>query len=308
LFGFIINPLSGNGKGASVWAGVQVDLERKNISYKYAATTRRGEASELVRNMMVQHTITTLIIVGGDGTVHEAIAGLWLTGELGRACRIGVIPAGTGNDFVRAHGIPHDPYKALSNVLLPDAPVRRIDVIVSNQDFIAVNSIGAGFDGMVAKLTNEAGYKKLFNRLGLGQLSYFITMLRVFLMYKPTAMQLVLDGSNYKLPNTWLTAVTNIPYYGGSMQICPQAVPDDGFMDIMVIQSPGRLRLFPIMLSVYAGKHTRHPAVSFYRAQSVTVRSESPLLAQTDGEQADTTPFSIQVAPSALAIITSYHH
>jgi diacylglycerol kinase (ATP) len=302
LLGFIVNPKSGNGKGAAVWTQLQTLLLQQGIAYKAAVTANTGEAASLTAALLQAHPIETLAAIGGDGTIHEVAAGFWQNGEASRSCRLAVIPAGTGNDFAKAHGIPTHTEQAL-DLALEAALIRPIDLLLFDQGQVSVNNVGAGFDGMVAKMTNEAGYKKLLNRIGLGKLSYFITMLRVFAGYQPCKAWLTVDGEQHELPFTWLVATTNTPYYGGSMEICPHAVPDDGIADIMVIRSSSRIQLLPIMLSVYKGKHIHHPAVSFYRGQSISLRTEKPLLLQADGEPAGYTPLSLKVMPAALAVI-----
>ena len=301
MIGFVINPLSGNGKGASVWAQVRSVLIDKGIEHVYAVSTQPGETAALAARLVGQHSLSSLIAVGGDGTVHEVACGLWGGQPQGPECSLGLIPAGTGNDFAKAHGIPLEPEEALA-FILSGIQHRALDLLrLPNR--VAVNSIGAGFDGMVAKLANESRIKKLLNRVGLGKLSYFFTMLRVLWTYQPCQAELIVDGHAYTLPHTWLIAATNIPFYGGSMQICPHAIPHDGVVDVMVIRSRGRLKLLPIMFSVYAGKHTNHPAVSFYQGKRIEIRSALPLAVQADGEPAGHTPVSLEVVPLAYRLI-----
>jgi diacylglycerol kinase (ATP) len=252
-------------------------------------TTKAGEATQHAITLVQEHLVHKLIVIGGDGTIHEAAGGLWQIQETGLDCPLAVIPAGTGNDFAKAYSIPTHSIQALEAALSEIKKV-QIDLLRTKNGMIAVNSIGAGFDGIVAKLTNEAGYKKILNRIGLGELSYFISILRVFATYQPCTTWLEVDGTVHELPNMWLTAVANIPFYGGSIQICPAASRHDGVADIVVIQSRGRFRLLPILFTVYQGKHIHHPAVSFYKGTSISLRTQIPLLVQADGEFAGSTP------------------
>lgn len=301
MIGIIINPFSGNGLGLKTWMKVQSELNRRGTEYIYKKTTRGGEAYELAVKLVKQDLVKRIIVIGGDGTINETAGGL-VYADGASSCILGVIPAGTGNDFAKAHGIPSNPVEALE-LALSQGRVKRIDLIQTDNGTIAINNLGAGFDGLVAKLTNEASYKKHLNRLRLGKLSYFITMLRVFGTYKPSTIWLTVDGITHELPNTWLAATANSPFYGGSMQICPQALVDDGWLDVIVIRSPRRWNLLSIMFSVYAGKHTSHPAVTFYQGRSVSIRSEVPLLLQADGEPAGTSPIKLDIVPSGISII-----
>ncbi|NOU73272.1 YegS/Rv2252/BmrU family lipid kinase [Paenibacillus sp. LMG 31458] len=304
LIGIIVNPLSGDGRGASIWREIETYLQLNHISHLAKVTTKAGEATEHAITLVQEHRVDKLIVIGGDGTIHEASGGLWHIQNTGLNCPLAVIPAGTGNDFAKAYGIPTQPLQALEAAISETKKV-QIDILRTSNGMIAVNSIGAGFDGMVAKLTNEAGYKKFLNRIGLGKLSYFISILRVFATYQPCTAWLEVDGTVHELPNMWLAAVANIPFYGGSMQICPAASPHDGVADIVVIQSRGRYQLLPILFTVYQGKHIHHPAVSFYKGTSISLRTQIPLLVQADGEFAGSTPLQIEIVPSALTVIGS---
>ncbi|MBD0381777.1 diacylglycerol/lipid kinase family protein [Paenibacillus sedimenti] len=306
MIGVLVNPRSGDGRGCDIWREVRDRLQKFSVPHVAVITSRAGETGELAEKMVSEHSIEKLIVIGGDGTIHETAGGLWQAYRNGSACKLAVIPAGTGNDFAKAYGIPTDPVRALE-VALSNENYIHIDLLRTAGGMVAVNSIGAGFDGMVAKLTNEAGYKKLLNRIGLGKLSYFITILRVFLHYKPSRAWLEVDGVIHELPDMWLAAIANIPFYGGSIQICPAASPFDGMADVVVIQSRGRIRLLPILFTVYQGKHTQHPSVSFFKGTSIRLRTEHPLLIQADGEFTDSTPLHVDIVPAALTVIgTAY--
>ncbi|KRE98918.1 hypothetical protein ASG89_28560 [Paenibacillus sp. Soil766] len=304
--GIIVNPLSGNGRGANIWGEIQTYLQENRISYLAKLTTQAGEATQHAIMLIQEHHVQRIIVIGGDGTVHEVAGGIWQlqnSKSSSPVCSLAVIPAGTGNDFAKAYGIPNHPLQALQIALHASNTV-QIDLLHALQNHqVAVNSIGAGFDGMVAKITNDASYKKLLNRLGLGKLSYFISILRVFATYQPSTAWLEVDGSVTKLPNMWLAAVANIPFYGGAIQICPTATPTDGVADVVVIQSKSRFRLLPVLFTVYQGKHTEHPAVSFYKGKSISIRTEKPLLVQADGEFAGSTPLQIELIPAAITVI-----
>ncbi|WNR45917.1 diacylglycerol/lipid kinase family protein [Paenibacillus roseipurpureus] len=302
--GIIVNPLSGNGRGSNIWREIETYLQSHHIAFLVKLTTYAGEATQHAMTLIQHHQVHQLIVIGGDGTIHEVVAGmrqLALTSD--SPCSIAVIPAGTGNDFAKAYSIPTHPIEALQ-IALAAAKKVQIDLLQATNHPIAVNSIGAGFDGMVAKVTNEASYKKLLNRFGLGKLSYFISILRVFATYQPSIAWLEVDGNTYELPNMWLAAVANIPFYGGSIQICPTASPCDGHADVVVIQSKGRFKLLPVLFTVYQGKHTKHPAVTFYKGKSITIRTAKPLLVQADGEFAGSTPVQIEIIPAAITVIS----
>lgn len=303
MIGVIINPQSGHGKGIRVWQQIQPQLDNQHLSFVFRFTTQPLDASEIAIALIEQQAIDLLIVIGGDGTLHEVADGLWRCVQRGRRCELGFIPAGTGNDFAKAHSIPLDPLAAMEICLNPNRQMVS-DIIVDqgSRAFVALNSIGVGFDGLVAKRMGETKSKRVLNRLGLGRLSYFMTMFVAFWTYRPTTVWITIDGSEQELADTWFVVTTNIAYFGGGMQICPPARADDGWLDVVVVQSKTRLRLLPIMIAVYSGKHVGHPAVNLYRGLQVSVRAHEPLHAQADGEAALGTPRAVMVAPAALTL------
>lgn len=306
MLGFIVNPASGNGRGAKVWQEIQTILDQREISYEVRHTTHAGEALALAPAMIAERNVLTIVAVGGDGTVNEVVNGIYLS-DKSSSVRFGLIPAGSGNDFARGYGIPSQPSAALDCILASEA-VYDADLLQIGRR-IAINSIGAGLDGKVAKVTNEARYKKWMNRLGFGMLAYVLSLVRVLCTYKPTEVWLSVDGNEYHMTNVWLIAVANIPYYGGGMMICPRAIPNDGLAEICVVSQIHRWQLLQVFPLVYKGKHVHHPAVHFYTGVKISIRSNFPLIVHTDGEISDDihadkeAPLYIQVLPKSLQII-----
>jgi diacylglycerol kinase (ATP) len=300
MLGIIINPRSGNGRGKSVWDKVEAELKNKGIVYISRMTSRAGEASKIANELIIKDSVHTLIVIGGDGTINEAADGIVSSGDAGKSTILASIPAGTGDDFAKAHGISNDSLKALHHILSRNS-VSPIDVLHS-EGRSAVNCIGSGFDAEVARQTNASQLKKRLNRIGLGSLTYFIIALRVFLTFKPSRAVITVDGQSYTFPSLWLVAVMNIPYFGGSMHICPGADPRDGQADIVAIRGESRLKLLPILMSIYKGTHIGHPAVTFLRGTSIRIETDRAWYAHADGEALGETPLHITVLPSRLNI------
>jgi diacylglycerol kinase (ATP) len=307
MIGLIINPQSGNGKGKATWKVVHKLIEQQGLSFVYNFTAQSGDATSLARHMIEQQAVDQIIVIGGDGTFHEVSDGIYQSVNHGYRCRLGLIPAGTGNDFAKSYAIPTNPREALQ-LILEHSSVMMLDLIVNQHtgSYIATNSIGVGFDGHVAKRISESKFKQLTNLLGLGKLSYFLTMFKLFWTYQPTTIWLTIDGIEQEMAHTWFAVTTNVAYFGGGMQICPSAVADDGWLDVVVVQSRTRLRLLPIMIAVYGGKHVGHPAVHMYRGQQVSVRAQEQLYAQADGEAANGTPLHVKIAPAAIPVCVGH--
>ncbi|NGQ96085.1 diacylglycerol kinase family lipid kinase [Brevibacillus sp. SYP-B805] len=300
MIGFIVNPVSGNGRGAKVWQAIEERLKERQVSYLVKMTGERGEAERLAAEIVRQNGITLVVAVGGDGTVHEVVNGLV---QANTACMFSHIPTGSGNDFSRAYNLSLDPQQAMETVLA-HASTKVIDLLQINHR-IAVNAIGAGFDGQVAKTTNEAGYKKFFNRIKLGPFAYILSVIRVLFSYQPSDVTLEVDGTAHRLSNVWLIAIANIPNYGGGMMICPQAVPDDGIAEVCVVSNISRLSLLTTFPKIFTGAHVTHPAVRFYRGKRITVSSVRTLVVHADGEVVAKTPITVEVVPKKQRIVVN---
>lgn len=299
MIGFIVNPVSGNGRGEKVWKKLKAELNSQRIDYQARVTTKMGEARLLTRELMKQENMEKIVAVGGDGTVNEVINGML---DAGASCRFGHIPAGSGNDFARAHMIPREPISAWKRIRDGEGE-KTIDLLRMNQR-IAVNAVGAGIDGLIAKTANESFYKKICNWIKLGVLAYIISVIRVLFTYQPSDVLLQIDGVAYKQQRVWMITVSNIANYGGGMLISPHAISDDGIAEICVIKSESRWELLKAFPKIFTGAHVNHPAVQFYRGQKITVTSDSRLLAHADGEVVAETPIQVELLPKMLRVIT----
>lgn len=298
MIGFVVNPVSGNGSGSKKWRIIENVLISRGIAYSVKMTQTGLDAKSFAGDFAADPAISSVVAVGGDGTVHETANGLFSAGSLKP---LGYIPAGSGNDFALGFGIPSRTEDALE-VILSQRAVRRADVLKYG-DRIAVSSVGVGLDGRIALVTNTASYKKWLNRIKLGKLSYVLSLVRVLAAYKPRRITLTVDGADHIFDRVWLVATANIPYYGGGMMICPGADPADGSAEICVVSGIGRAELLAVFPRVYKGTHTTHPAVRFLRGSRIGLCSEHALDIHMDGETAGKTPIELEVVPAALSII-----
>lgn len=286
---FIVNRVSGNGRGLVRWSKVESVLKEKGIPYRVAFTERPGHATELAREA-VKMGVRAVVAVGGDGTVNEVGNGLVKTDV-----PLGYIPAGSGNDFATAQGVPKDPVQALHRVL-KHVP-RRVDTA----DFggrAMISSIGVGFDGQVAKTVNASKWKE---RLGKG--SYALGVIQELHRFQPTRVTLEVDGQVLQEKDVWLIAIANISCYGGGMKICPEAKNDDGLLDICLVRGVSRWKLLGLFPLVFAGKHVDYPYVVMMRGSRIQVSADLPLVVHADGEVIGETPVSVSVQPQSLTIL-----
>lgn len=288
MIGVIVNPVSGNGKEAAAWGRQERALMQHGVIYRVRKTSEEGEAQKLAIELIQKEGVRKIIAVGGDGTVNEVINGIRKSGQ---ECLFGHVAAGSGNDFARGHGLSKDAWQTTER-FLSEKGKKTIDLLKINGR-IAVNAVGAGFDGQVAKTTNEAWYKKWLNHCKLGRFAYVLSVMRVLFSYQPCDVALTVDGQTNRLEKVWLIAVANIPNYGGGMLICPGAVPDDGQAEVCVVSNVSRWVLLKTFPMIFTGAHVQHPGVRFFQGRQIKIEADRPLIVHADGEVVAKTPITV---------------
>ena len=274
-------------------------LRKKEINYRSFQTKYPKHAEELARQLCSLHknTMEAIIVVGGDGTLHEVVNGLVDYPTV----KIGFIPAGSANDFSRGFQTPKSPLEALSFTMKKkQSSGKRFDigkVMVNGQrkKEYFVNNIGAGFDAEVCKLTNESKMKNYFNKIGLGSLAYVGSLIRLLFTYKLTNVNIEMDGKICRYEKVWFVTVSNQPFFGGGMKIAPKADPTDGCLDVTIVHNLSRLKLLFVFITVFFGKHTRFKEVVQHKGKRVSIKSDDNMLVHADGELIGQLPIEAEV-------------
>lgn len=282
MYYFIVNPGSRSGNGRYVWKTVEEILEAEEVEYRVFFTSCRYHATRLAREITARDERLTLVAVGGDGTVNEILSGIRDFSKVTFA----YIPTGSSNDFARALGLPSDTAAAVQNLLHPSY-FRRIDLgraRLGEQTLHFAVSCGCGFDAAICHAAFCSSVKKLLNRLQLGKLTYIATGIRQLLLSRPAPLAITLDGcQTLRFRRTVFAAVMNCRFEGGGVRFCPWALPDDGQLDICVVEG-SRLLIVPLFLLSLAGIHGILPGVHLLRARSVELSSPRKLPLHMDGE------------------------
>jgi len=235
-----------------------------------------------------------VVVIGGDGLAHHAVQALAGTGTV-----LGVVPVGTGNDFATALGLPTSPVEAARTALGPD---RRIDLLRGPAGWaltVATTGFAAAVNERAEAMTRPRGSSRysIATMLELPRLRARDLVLRVE----------AVDGTEAEhRVRTVLVAVGNTAYFGGGMRICPDADPDDGLLDIVLIDAVGRLELLRHFGRVFRGTHVRHRAVHVHRGRAVTVEATGAdtgaVAVRADGEAWGGVPARIETVPGALRV------
>ncbi|MGA4507685.1 diacylglycerol/lipid kinase family protein [Propionibacteriaceae bacterium G1746] len=304
----VVNPKAGNGRAHRLLPRILAELvaSHPDAHLQVHQTTsfddarlRTIQAVERARPDLPDGQADSLVVVGGDGMAH-----LGVNACSGTPVRLGVIPAGTGNDFCRGVGIPTS-VKSATRVVA-EGVVDRIDVNAARgrladgaeQRFVGC-VVSTGYDAKVNLRTNEAS-------LPLGALSYGWTALSELVRFEPMAYRITIDGRRWQLP-AMLIAVASSGYFGGGMNIAPGADVTDGLLDITVVHPVSRATLLRLLPAMYSGRFIRDPAIEQLRAREVTIDGDD-MFAMADGEYLGDVPLTVRVEPAALSIYRPRAH
>ncbi len=266
----------------------------RGIEFDINFTSQFGEenATNLAKKA-IEEGADRIVVVGGDGTINEVVNGI-----AGSEVILGIIPAGVGNDFARALGIPEDTEIALNTVI--EGKVIEVDLgQANNRYFTAV--ISFGFDAHVNRRAVELKRKFWFLP---SQSMYAFALLRELLSrLEYSQVELDIQGTSLE-SKVILIAVANTPSYGRIFKIAPLADMRDGRLDVCLIREAGKLRVLKNILQVIQGTHTNLPEVKMFRASSLTIRSLQNLPCQMDGEILPSDrEYQISTFPGALKVL-----
>ncbi len=283
-------------------AGIEPETTESGLDLARRARAAAGDGIERV------------LVAGGDGSVHHAVQGL-----AGSATALGVVPAGTGNDFAAAIGAPREAGAAVRRAL--EVPVRRIDLgrawrapggtrearagdpgpagdPPSSPAVWFSTYAGVGFDSEVASRAHQR------RRFLSGRVIYVWAVLRTLADFRPPVVTVEHDGGRFHGPAMFVT-LANGPAFGGGMRIAPAAENDDGVLDLVIVKAIPRLTLLAVFPKVYAGRHVGHPAVEFVRTRRARFALDREMTAYADGEPmlpAGPEGIELEVVPGALAV------
>lgn len=254
-----------------------------------------AESSELLR-AAIDAGVDAVAVVGGDGTVRLAAQEV-----AGRGIPLGIVPAGTGNDFAATLGLRELDAEAAADAIAAGF-TRRVDLArVTRADgtseFFAT-VLASGFDSKVNDRANAMRWPRGGSRYNIAILQEFLTLAGIPYEVDYEAA----DGSRNRFVGDLVMAtVGNGRTYGGGIPICPDADPADGLLDLVLVRPAGRARLLRLLPRVYRGTHARVPEVQMHRVRSVRL-SSSAVTAYADGDPIGVLPLTIDVAPGALTV------
>src|SRR5688572_7900092 len=290
----ILNPLAGTDAAPDHLARMNERLRRRIGTLDIVITVAEGDAGETARQA-VQDGYDHLFIAGGDGTLNEALTGIASAGGLD-AVTFGVIPLGTGNDFATALGLPDDVDAAIDQLLESDAVI--VDVGRLNDRYF-VNVSAGGFLAEVSDAVNPR-LKTL-----AGKLAYLIGGAQVILDYEPVHAQLRrVDGATGpEQMALYAFAVCNSRLVGGGRLIAPDALVDDGELDVCLIHAMPTLEFLTLLRRVSEGDHVDDDRVAYFRTRELELAFDRPIKVNTDGQVLEADRCCYRILPRAARFL-----
>ncbi|MCK4763902.1 MAG: diacylglycerol kinase family lipid kinase [Candidatus Aminicenantes bacterium] len=293
----IVNPLSARGKTRKRWETLKEVIRHHFKEYKYIFTEKPRQATEMAREFL-KEGFDLIIGVGGDGTLNEITNGFFREDShraINEDASLGIVPSGTGSDFIKFLRIPREFDRSVA--LIKNSGTRKLDVgrVTFNDPgqgstrryFINVADFGLG-----AEVINNISAIPAEKR---NAFFYYKGLLSTIRTYKSKKVKIVVDDSEEIEGSYLIGAVANGRMFGGGMIIAPQAEPDDGCFDFVLIEEMKRFEVIRNSILLFNGKILNHPKVTQRRAKKIKVYSDEEVKIETDGETGVCLPAEFEI-------------
>lgn len=295
----VVNPMAGSNGAGRVWAEISGEMDRLGICYEtYMVTAETFARDRVVK--AVAEGFRRFVAVGGDGTVHQVLTGMRMCPHGTPVLTLAVIPAGSGNDWVRLWGIPrnfHDAVSLLVNGRSVPQDVGRV-CLEGGDGTSMMNVAGAGLDAYVCNTVNAM--KSEGKR---GKMLYIKALVKAYLRYRSLHARIVCDGHVVHEGPLLSVSVGNGRFSGGGMKQTPLARPDDGLFDVTVIKAMSFWKILGKVRKLFDGTIAGDPCVVSCRCRCVNIECTPSSLVEVDGEICGCTPAAFEVEPLAVNVV-----
>jgi diacylglycerol kinase (ATP) len=291
----VVNPAAGGGRSAKLAGPAIARLREKGLHVDVFASTAPGHAAELAREAYDQG-YRRFIAVGGDGTAHELLNGVFTHAGANARISLGFLPLGTGNSFLR--DFSDSGAEAALQALLENRtrPIDLLRLAHSKGEIYAFNLLSVGFTADVATLTNR-------HFKSLGAFGYLLgVFVRVAQLRRPTFALRCDDDKNWDERRCLFLTFNNSKYTGGTMLIAPHSDPTDGLIEFVRWGPIGRLGLLRMLPKLYDGTHIQHPLASRRSVRRVEFNLPAPIDVMIDGEIATLDCSFLDIIPGAVSV------
>jgi len=282
----ILNPVSGNGESLKLKEKILEYFEEAKISYDLIITNYIAEAEKVARETD-ENKYSEIIIVGGDGTIVEVINGI-----IGKNINIGIIPAGTGNDFNRSVN-KNMKFDAIMKAIVKGDSISA-DIGKVNDKFF-LNVTGFGIDSYI--LQNLVKIKKIIK----GSFAYTVSTFYTLLKYKNKHVKISIDNETFER-DIMLVSICNGKYFGGGMKISPDSEVNDGEFELFIVNKMSKLKFMIVFWKVFKGTHLSVNEVEIFKAKSIQIESDVDIPINVDGNLYGNTPLKASVSSNKINI------
>lgn len=308
-------------KAHHVWPIVRARLAKEEIEFDFHETTQPGDASARTRDAL-RAGVTTIAVVGGDGTLSEAAQGFFefnervtdLPSQINDEARLAILPAGTGDDFARSQMGRREPLNKWIDILISQCQtpteenVRLVDVLYGLCDeyktpFICLNASTMGIGGeAAARVAAQGSFMRRFS----GEARFAAAALAALAGWRERRVRVSIDDLEVIDGNMNLVAVANALYAGGGMMLSPHAKTDDGKLDVVTASGLNRVKIVRELARIHKGGHVANPKVRIVQGEGVSIETFTPedaMPIEADGNVRGLTPVEFRVMPRALRFL-----
>jgi diacylglycerol kinase (ATP) len=280
----IVNPVSGGGLGRVKLRELMGILKSRHINFEVMQTLNPGHGAELGRQVK-NSAFDCLLVLGGDGTMSEVAKGLF-----GSPIPVATIPCGSGNDLAGTLGIPRDLEQAMD--IIAKGNVITIDLF-RDEGVLFTETIGCGFAAEVVSAVVK------LSRFFHGPVAYLAGVFDVLSRFKSAHYKIQIDDTVWE-GEASLVLINNSWRVGGGMKITPNAVLNDGWLDIAIFTATSKVTLLSILPRVYSGSHVNSPHIIITRGKHFVVEAERELIKMADGDIVGTLPIKVEIVPQSM--------
>ena len=296
--GIVFNPVAGKGKAQRIERKLLDIIRKKHPTFLFERTQYPEHACQLAKRMA--NDVDVIIAAGGDGTLNSVAVAV-----AGTATTIGILPIGSGNDFIRSIGIPRDPYRALDIAFNGKRKLYDLGSVNVTEEKTGsviqkkfLNSFGIGLDAEIAHATQSINYLR-------GIMLYSYAAIKTLIRYNAVELEINSDSWSKKLQALFV-CVGNGQYEGGGFKLTPQAQPNDGLLQVCIVQKMSMGKLLRAAVKVPNGLHGESDGIELLNVKQLNIHSKIPTVIHVDGEIISTRAISaeLSIEPGSVWIQT----
>ena len=285
MYNIIVNPWSGEGKKRKLHRRAIEHFQKLGQEIRVFASERPGQIRELARSI-TEKGEGDVVVIGGDGTLHDVLNGF---ADFDR-CALGLILAGTGNDFAAAANIPLEPETAVEQIV--NGAPRYTEFMQLPRGVRGLNVAGTGIDVEILRRCRSSKWLR-------GKMQYLISLIISLIKFKNYELSVRVNGHEV-LYKTLIACVGNGFRIGGGIRMCPQAVLGDNLLDFVAVDNVKKSRILPAFIKLMQGRILEEKFSRFERCDHIEIFSNHPFTVQVDGELYDELPFVVDVVKDTL--------